>query len=318
MTRLPILAVAALALLRLVVGLHFFLEGLSHLRDPEWSSAGFRKAAVGPLAENYRAALPQVGDWAGTVGAYASGDAATALDAWTNTVEAGWRKLLEARRKAVPLDGKRLEAAEDAIKKASKDLGDSVAGIAADVEDYRLQLARIDRMASKPTADGLPFERTRIAKKRQEIAALSTGWMAEAEGLEARLVSDWDEPLSPEERVRAAAAREPTALWKADRFVSWSLLTIGACLVLGLFVKFNAMGGVFFLASVIASQPFWVAGAQPTYDQWVEIAALLTLAAMPCGGWCGLDHFIQPWLQKHCPFARCCGAATTTPRHEGR
>jgi hypothetical protein len=26
----------------------------------------------------------------------------------------------------------------------------------------------------------------------------------------------------------------PTQLWKADRFVSWSLVTIGACLVLGL------------------------------------------------------------------------------------
>jgi len=52
--RTTILALVALALLRTVIGLHFFLEGVSHLRDPAWSSAGFRKAAVGPLAPTYR------------------------------------------------------------------------------------------------------------------------------------------------------------------------------------------------------------------------------------------------------------------------
>ena len=36
------------------IGMHFFLEGLSHLRDPSWSSAGFRRAAVGPLADFYQ------------------------------------------------------------------------------------------------------------------------------------------------------------------------------------------------------------------------------------------------------------------------
>jgi len=63
------------------------------------------------------------------------------------------------------------------------------------------------------------------------------------------------------------------------------------------------MGGVFFLASVVASQPFWVPGAQSTYDQWVEIAALLALAALPIGGWSGLDYFLKSW----CPRAGCCG-----------
>ena len=100
-------------------------------------------------------------------------------------------------------------------------------------------------------------------------------------------------------------AAEPTKLWRADRFVSWSLVTIGACLVLGVLAKFNAMGGVFFLVSVIASQPFWAIGAQPTYDQWVEVAALLVIAALPTGGWSGLDYFLSQW----CPLSSCCGAS---------
>jgi hypothetical protein len=63
--RSTLLAVTALAFLRIVVGMHFFLEGLSHLRDPDWSSAGFRKAAVGPLADFFRASLPETGNWCG-------------------------------------------------------------------------------------------------------------------------------------------------------------------------------------------------------------------------------------------------------------
>ena len=72
-------------------------------------------------------------------------------------------------------------------------------------------------------------------------------------------------------------------------------------------VKFNAMGARLFLASVVASQPFWVAGCQPTYDQWVELAALLAIAALPVGGWSGLDYFLQSW----CSWSRCCGAETS-------
>jgi uncharacterized membrane protein YphA (DoxX/SURF4 family) len=88
------------------------------------------------------------------------------------------------------------------------------------------------------------------------------------------------------------------------------LLTIGACLVVGLFVKFNAMGAACFLATVVAAQPFWVTGAQATYNQWVELAALLAVAALPKGGWSGLDYFLPSW----CPMAACCrGGSTTTP-----
>ena len=77
-------------------------------------------------------------------------------------------------------------------------------------------------------------------------------------------------------------------------------------LVLGILVKFNAMGGAFFLASIIASQPFWVPDAQATYDQWVELAALLAIASLPTGGWSGLDFFLGKWLGNLCPLTGCC------------
>ena len=96
--RLSFIAVAALAFLRIVIGLHFFLEGSSHLRDPAWSSAGFRKVAVGPFANFLRDGLPEIGDWSGTLDASGTDSAQVAAAAWQESVVAGWKKLLNGAR----------------------------------------------------------------------------------------------------------------------------------------------------------------------------------------------------------------------------
>jgi len=304
--RPTLLAVAALAFLRIVIGLHFFLEGLSHLRDPQWSSTPFRKAAVGPFADWYRASLPETGRWSATLGASGGEDAAAAA-AWRQSVVAEWRTLLGDRRRVVPLDATRAAEAEKLLESAGAELDGYLASIGDDLAAYRLELARFADMQRSPASRQVPFARERVAKKRKELSAQAAGWMKEAAAIGTKLVAGWDEQLSAAERLKAAEAATPSALWKADRFVSWSLVTIGACLVLGVLVKFNAMGGACFLASVVASQPFWVPGAQATYDQWVELAALLAIAALPTGGWSGIDYFLKSW----CPSSPCCGGDGT-------
>lgn len=303
--RSTVLAVAALALLRIVVGMHFFLEGLAHLRDPEWSSVGFRRAAVGPLAEWYRSELPQTGDWNGTLGRSDGRDLAEAAEDWKRSVREGWENALAARETLVPLAPGQRDAARDALATASESLDDLVASWGEDLADYRLQTGRLRAAEGLPSASQIPYARDRVAKQRRELAGRQAGWMREADAVGAKLTADWNAALPREQAARIAALTPPSRLWQADRFVAWSLVTIGACLVVGLLVKFNAMGGVFFLASVVAAQPFWVAGAIPTYDQWVEIASLLVIACMPVGGWSGLDYF----LHACCPWR---GGRTTT------
>jgi uncharacterized membrane protein YphA (DoxX/SURF4 family) len=301
--RTPTLAVAALILLRIVVGLHFFLEGLSHLRDPSWSSAGFRKVAVGPLGDWFRRSLPQTGDWHGTLAATDGRPAAEAAAAWKESLVASWRRALDRRTAAAPLDAAGRAAAEQDLETASRELDAWLDAIADDLTAYRLEVARLATMEARPGAVDIPFERGRVTTKRNQLAGQAAGWMAEADAIGRRLVGRWDAALPSDElRRRAAAAAEPSSLWKADRFVSWSLVTIGASLLVGFLVKFMAVGGATFLASVIASQPFWVAGAQPTYDQWVELAALLVIAALPTGGWSGLDYF----REKYCLLTAWC------------
>ena len=298
--RSTVLAVAALAFLRIIIGMHFFLEGMSHLRDPSWSSAGFRRAAVGPLADKYRADLPQTGDWKGTLRTLDGRDPQEAAADWQRSVVAGWEAQLARRAKLVPLSGEQQAETKKAFDAAVAALGDSVDAWGEDLVDYRLQIARLDTAERSPTSTAVPFARDRVAKKRKEIAGRENAWMQEGAAIGDKLVADWDAILSAEQRAKVSAATEPSRLWKADRFVSWSLVTIGACLVLGFLVKFNAIGAVFFLASVVASQPFWVAGAIPTYDQWVEIAALLVIACVPVGGWSGIDYFLKSCCASWC------------------
>lgn len=305
--RSTLLALAALAFLRIVIGLHFFLEGSSHLRDPNWSSAGFRKAAVGPLAGTYRSLLPETGDWSGTLGAADRRPADEAIAAWEASVAAAWQKRLAERQKIAPAAGDEQATAKAAFDAARAELAAWLKGIRSEMVDYRLEVVRLAETEARPAAREVPFERERVAKKRRELSAKAGAWMADAAAIGRRLEASWDAAVSPEARDRIAAATPPSPLWRADRFVSWALVTIGGCLVIGLFTKFNAMGAALFLATVVASQPFWLPGAQSTYEQWVEMAALLAIAALPAGGWSGLDYFVQPWLKSRCPLARCCG-----------
>ena len=307
---------ASLIFLRIVVGLHFFLEGSSHLRDPSWSSAGFRKAAVGPLASFLKSDLPETGDWKSTLGNVHSTnavDVAAAADNWRSSIVEEWKALGERRNVVLrrsgwvaPADWVELSSA--ALGAADKKLASMLDYANEDLLDFCRQAVRLKATEKSAMAKDVPFMRDRVADKERELAGQKNGWMEEANAVGRELVSAWNEPLSAEERRIADTAVEPTRLWKADRFVSWSLTTIGACLVIGIFTKFNAVGGVFFLLSVVASQPFWLPAAQVTYDQWVEIAGLLVLASMPLGAWAGIDAFLMPILKKYCPLKICCNS----------
>jgi uncharacterized membrane protein YphA (DoxX/SURF4 family) len=77
--------------------------------------------------------------------------------------------------------------------------------------------------------------------------------------------------------------------------VTCVILSIGACLLLGLLTRLAALAGIVFLCLVIATQPPWVPGAITTmfYYQLVEIFALGVLLVSGAGRWAGLDFFLR-------------------------
>lgn len=51
---LPLRAMVAITVLRVMVGWHFLYEGLSKLTAPSWSSGGYLRQARGPFADMFR------------------------------------------------------------------------------------------------------------------------------------------------------------------------------------------------------------------------------------------------------------------------
>ena len=56
--RLSIFAIASIILLRLGVGYHFYMEGLTKVREGNFSSTGFLNSAKGPLADDFQSLVP--------------------------------------------------------------------------------------------------------------------------------------------------------------------------------------------------------------------------------------------------------------------
>ena len=103
--RTAVVVTAALTFLRIVIGLHFFLEGSSHLRDPSWSSVGFRKAAVGPLSPFLKADLPETGDWKNTLGEVQDADpvlVANAAESWRSSLVEQWKGTQLQQQRFIP------------------------------------------------------------------------------------------------------------------------------------------------------------------------------------------------------------------------
>ncbi len=78
-----------------------------------------------------------------------------------------------------------------------------------------------------------------------------------------------------------------------DQVIPWFDTIIGVLLLLGLFTRFASLSAIIFLASVILSQPFWVAGSQDTWLQIIELFSLLVVFATCAGRYGGLDFFLS-------------------------
>ncbi len=103
-------------------------------------------------------------------------------------------------------------------------------------------------------------------------------------------------PSGRTRRCRACA----TSLEIVDVTMTYGILAIGLLLLLGLFTRTACVAGAAFLLSVVMMQPFWVSEALPTFNQYVEMLALLTLATTPVGRWAGLDFFLTPFVSRIC------------------
>jgi uncharacterized membrane protein YphA (DoxX/SURF4 family) len=169
--------------------------------------------------------------------------------------------------------------------------------------DNANEVAYMHKLQRSKTGNEVPFEKPRLATQVAEVYAEQMKLKSNVAQIEKELESNLYAVLARESgKMPTPLASEETSLKKFDKFLMYSLIAIGTCLMAGFLTPIAALGGAFFLLSVMGTNPPWVMDALPIYEQAIECLALLVIATTLAGRWLGLDYL----LGKLCG---CCGGA---------
>jgi uncharacterized membrane protein YphA (DoxX/SURF4 family) len=184
------------------------------------------------------------------------------------------------------------------------------------VQDYRDKIAEVNEMQSKllkALGKDVLHEKLKIAKA--ELNQIRMGLLADLNEQTEFAKTALEDVLTPEQKQQGQALEAQQAsekmilpLTTVDYVVTYGLMAIGACLLLGLFSRSACVAGaVFLLLLYLAMPPFpWLPDPpRPTEGHYlfvsknlIEMIALLALATTRSGCWAGLDglvQFLNPW-----------------------
>lgn len=178
-----------------------------------------------------------------------------------------------------------------------------VAEFRAKVEEYRRAQDEVNY------AFGEDVYKAKLRAMKADAARMRDGLL---DDLSAPLTKSLQDVLSDEQKTMPAlgAAPAPLQLRWTDRVVSYGLVVVGACLMLGLFTRLNALAGALFLIMLYLALPPFPWGpenirAEGHYlfvnKNLVMALALLALATTRSGMWLGLDgllQFLNPWRSR--------------------
>jgi uncharacterized membrane protein YphA (DoxX/SURF4 family) len=195
------------------------------------------------------------------------------------------------------------------------DSEEEVNGKRVPIDSEKQYLERLDALAAAravdPTADDLPFQQKRYFDEETKLRKQAAPWLAEVD----RLDRDYKKTLlalaDKDQRQRRGALSSPKSdLEKVDLLTTYGVMAIGAGLMLGLFTRFFCVAGAVFLASIVLAQPAWPTIYPPlppsaghtlvVNKEFIEMLAMLALAATPVGRWAGLDFFVYNLLIRPC------------------
>jgi hypothetical protein len=284
--------VLMLVLLRLNIGWHFFSEGVKHSLDPHWTSEAVLRAAKGPLAPMYQMYLPDFHHLEELLHRDSSQTEDHAIQAWSDEIQADWEAQRLKFADYYQLDEPQQQQAAKTQMLQRDRLKNWMAlnhdALLTHIHEWRR------REATRETPAGaLPYQKKRLADKEAQLRSEAASWRVELAGLEDDYHTALDKLLSDAQREKRPLRHPTTEIDLIDALMSYVILTIGVLLLVGLFTRTACVAGAAFLFSVVMMQPFWVSETAPTFNQYVEMFALLMLATTAVGRWAGLDFFVH-------------------------
>jgi uncharacterized membrane protein YphA (DoxX/SURF4 family) len=317
--------VVTLVALRLALGCHFLYEGVWKVKrtdfrhDAMWKSekelgdefkaAPFLTTAKGPVAGFFYAMVPDI-------------DAKQRLRVEvvevkgkkTNVVNS---KAIADRWKQVQLDFVDYYRLPDATADKAKGINDNFQKqldkyLADNADDVAAYFGSLDRFENDKERDqDAPFQKQRRWDRMMELRGEAGKWIKDIEGMERAYAQSLYSLLDQGQKDRGLV----TSTWnpfqwdrmkQIDFAVTFSLTAIGLCLMLGLCTPLAALGGACFMCFVVLTQPAFptiyphdppVVGHSLLINKdFIEMLALLVIAATRAGRWGGLDVFVSRWI----------------------
>jgi uncharacterized membrane protein YphA (DoxX/SURF4 family) len=177
----------------------------------------------------------------------------------------------------------------------------------ARVNAYRDKVAEVRRLRDDVAgAFGKDVSKQQLRTLKADAARMRADLLLEMEGALKDALKDPEKgvALTDEQKKKPAPAPpEPPALLRyTDLGVSYGLVVIGACLILGLLTRTNCLLGAAFLVALYLALPSWPwlpenPRAEGHYlfvsKNLILALALLALAGTRSGRWFGLDALLQ-------------------------
>jgi uncharacterized membrane protein YphA (DoxX/SURF4 family) len=297
--RLGTLGVVTLVALRLIIGWHFYQEGVQKIHEPEWTAAGFFTGSKGPLKPYFEMMVYDMDgrarlSYAETKSGKPTIDVNQTLDLW--------KQYQSQVERDYGFDDSQKKAAEECFKRYERQLKWVVDTNRDEMIKYFYGLERRDKNRQDAARRQVPSLRGQSDTIEQELTMKRGPWLAQVDKLWKGYARDMN-AIAVEEQ----AAGGPVKLaWPGrgmlfglmdnltiDRIIPTFDTVVGALLILGLGTRIAALAGAGFLFSICLTQWPGAPGALPIYYQAIEMVALLVLAAVAAGQFAGLDFIIH-------------------------
>jgi uncharacterized membrane protein YphA (DoxX/SURF4 family) len=316
-------AVAALVGLRLALGCHFLYEGVWKINhsdfghdaiwkpanNDDFKAAPFLTSAKGPVAGFFYAMVPDINARQRLHVDVIEKDGKKTNVIKSDAIVSRWQQVLDDFDDFYRLPDASKKKAENTRDDFHKQLDEYLKQNADDIAAYFGALDRFEN--SKERHQDAPFQKQRRWDEMLKLRAEADKWIKDIEAQEHAYAYSLYSLLDDGQRQRGLPTATGNPLrWdrmkQIDFAVTFGLTAIGACLMLGFFTPLAALGGACFMCFVVLTQPAFptiyphdppvVGHALLVNKDFVEMVALLVIAATCAGRWGGLDIFLNRWI----------------------
>lgn len=294
----------AVVALRLLIGWHFYQEGVTKIHDPGWTAVGFLAGAKGPLTPYFEMMVWDIDGRARlNFARTSSGRPGLKLD---NTIQV-WRQYLARVESHYGFDANQKKEAAACLARWEGRLRWYFDQNRDEMIQYFQGLDRRDRMREEAARQGVESLRYQADQVVSELKQARAPWLADVaklwSGYDAELIAiATDDQKSKKGDLRLEKpGRQLLDSNTIDPIIPYFDAVVGALLILGLFTRLASLAGAAFLFSICLTQWPGAPGALPIYYQAIEMVAMLVLAAVGAGQFAGLDFVIgnaRAWTRK--------------------